>query len=257
MDWVHAKASERAAAFGIPPFTRQHTAGVAKRIVPAIASTNAVVAAACSLEALKAASLVAPSLDNYCLYNGGEGVYSSVVKHERDESCALCSAGVPVSASASEDTLLSLVDKLEKVPTVAALLGLDKEKQQKEGEGEEEGIVDTVSGPGLALGGGASAGIAEEEEEEGGGDDDGKNNGNKKRKKSNGAPPPLLPSLVSSVDSGGILFGQGVYASSTEGALDRTLGELIPGGAAGQRHKLVVNFKELAGPLRVRLTLEP
>ena len=154
MHWVHTKASERAAAFGIPAFTPQHTAGVAKRIVPAIASTNAVVAAACSLEALKAATLLAPSLDNYCLFNGGDGVYSAVVSHERDAGCPVCSAGVPVAASASGDSLLDLVARLQQIPPVAASLGLDRDKKEREDR------IDTVSGPGEP--GSAAAAAVEE-----------------------------------------------------------------------------------------------
>lgn len=231
MSWVHAKASERAAAFGIPPFSAQHTAGVAKRIVPAIASTNAVVAAACSLEALKAATMLAPALDNYCLFNGGDGAYSAVVSHERDERCPVCSAGVPVSASASADSLLDLVLELQRIPTVAASLGLDK----KDGGGasSSEGRVDTAAGPGEP---GAAAAAAVD------------------AKKGQA----MLPSSVAL--GARVLFGGGAFAAATAGALERKLGELLlgdslPSSSFPSRHDLTINFKVLAAPMRVRLTL--
>jgi ubiquitin-activating enzyme E1 C len=40
---------------------------VVKNIIPAIASTNAIVAAACTLEALKTATLFAKGMDNYMM----------------------------------------------------------------------------------------------------------------------------------------------------------------------------------------------
>ena len=231
MSWVHTKASERAAAFGIPPFTAQHTAGVAKRIVPAIASTNAVVAAACSLEALKAATLVAPSLDNYCLFNGGDGAYSAVVSHERDESCPVCSAGVPVTASAAEDSLLDLVLKLQQIPTVASSLGLDRDKEGKKDGGAASDRIDTAAGPGEP--GSAAAAAVEAKKGQA-----------------------MLPSSVAL--GARVLYGGGAFAAATAGALSRKLGELIGGDSVSfpSRHELSVNFKVLAAPMRVRLTLK-
>ena len=234
MSWVHTKASERAAAFGIPPFTPQHTAGVAKRIVPAIASTNAVVAAACSLEALKAATMLAPSLDNYCLFNGGDGAYSAVVSHERDESCPVCSAGVPVSASASRDSLLDLVLELQRIPAVAASLGLRNEEGDKQGASASDGILDTAEGPGEP--GSAAAAAVEARKGQ-----------------------TMLPSSVAL--GARVLFGGGAFAASTAGALSRKLGELVlgdalPSASLPSRHDLSVNFKVLAAPMRVRLTLK-
>lgn len=49
-----------------------------KHIIPAVASTNAVVAAACALEVFKLASSCAPKLDNYMVFNDtdGEDIFS-------------------------------------------------------------------------------------------------------------------------------------------------------------------------------------
>ena len=120
MDWIHERALARALAHGIPSFPRALTAGVAKRIVPAIASTNAIVAAACALEALKAATMLAPGLDNYCLFSGGDGVYSAVQSHARDALCPLCSPGVALAAPAATP-LATWLDGVREAPALAAL----------------------------------------------------------------------------------------------------------------------------------------
>lgn len=57
MQWIFQKSFARAQQFGIPGVTLQHTQGVVKNIIPAIASTNAIIAAACALETLKIVSM--------------------------------------------------------------------------------------------------------------------------------------------------------------------------------------------------------
>jgi hypothetical protein len=47
--------------------TYQLTQGVVKNIIPAIASTNAIVAAACALEALKLITMCSKGMDNYMM----------------------------------------------------------------------------------------------------------------------------------------------------------------------------------------------
>lgn len=48
--------------------TYQLTQGVVKNIIPAIPSTNAIVAAACTLEALKMVTMCSTQMQNYMMY---------------------------------------------------------------------------------------------------------------------------------------------------------------------------------------------
>jgi ubiquitin-activating enzyme E1 C len=67
MKWVYDAALVRAELFGIVGVTLSHTQGVVKNIIPAIPSTNAIVAAACALEVLKMATMCATGMSNYMM----------------------------------------------------------------------------------------------------------------------------------------------------------------------------------------------
>ncbi len=64
--------------------------GVVKNIIPAIASTNALISAACVNEALKLATYCAKSVDNYMMYMGQDGTFISTVSLEKIPDCIVC-----------------------------------------------------------------------------------------------------------------------------------------------------------------------
>ncbi|VDP15249.1 unnamed protein product [Heligmosomoides polygyrus] len=149
VDWVLEKALERAQKYGINGVDRRLTHGVLKRIIPAVASTNAVIAASCALEAVKLATNTAKPINNYLNFTDVEGVYCGVVQMEKDVSifcvvyilcylccyypcvmyllvrfltgriifwfqpeCATCSGGYVQVQCNDDDTLQILIDKL-------------------------------------------------------------------------------------------------------------------------------------------------
>jgi len=93
--WLFQKALIRAKEFNIPGVTYALTQGVVKNIIPAIASTNAIISASCCNELLKLATGVAPPLgisdENYMMYSGNEGIYTYTFRHERKPDCPVCS----------------------------------------------------------------------------------------------------------------------------------------------------------------------
>ncbi|GLH07219.1 hypothetical protein R5R35_001745 [Gryllus longicercus] len=91
ISWIYEKSSERAAQFSIPGVTYRLVQGVVKNIIPAVASTNAVVAAACATEAFKLATSCCLPLNNYMVFNDLEGVYTYAYEAERKEDCLACS----------------------------------------------------------------------------------------------------------------------------------------------------------------------
>lgn len=92
--WLYQKSLHRAREFNIPGVTYSLTQGVVKNIIPAIAATNSVIAAACCNEALKIASNCAPFLgypdNNYMMYSGNDSIYTYTFRHERKDDCPVC-----------------------------------------------------------------------------------------------------------------------------------------------------------------------
>jgi len=111
MKWVFETAAARAAQFGIPGVTLSHTQGVVKNIIPAIPSTNAIVAAVCALEVVKMATMCSMGMANCMIFNGVKGVYTHTVAYDRDPTCPVCSSGVPLVLPPGA-TLQTLLDGL-------------------------------------------------------------------------------------------------------------------------------------------------
>ncbi|CAL8139232.1 unnamed protein product [Orchesella dallaii] len=83
INWIYEKSLERASQFGITGVTYRLTQGVVKRIIPAVASTNAVIAAACATEVFKLATSCSIPMDNYMVFSDVEGIYTYTYKAEK------------------------------------------------------------------------------------------------------------------------------------------------------------------------------
>ena len=106
IQWITQKAQARALEYGITGVNFRLTQGVVKNIIPAVASTNAVVASVCAQEALKLLTGCAPSLSNYMMSTQDQGVYSHVFEYEKRDDCAVCS-GKPSTVVLSPNSKLS------------------------------------------------------------------------------------------------------------------------------------------------------
>ncbi|XP_063227579.1 NEDD8-activating enzyme E1 catalytic subunit [Bacillus rossius redtenbacheri] len=90
VNWIYEKALDRANQFSIQGVTYRLVQGVVKNIIPAVASTNAVIAAACTTEAFKLATRCFLPLDNYMVFNDVDGIYTYTYEAERKEDCLVC-----------------------------------------------------------------------------------------------------------------------------------------------------------------------
>jgi len=119
--WLYQKSLARAKEFNITGVTYSLTQGVIKNIIPAIASTNAIIAASCVNEALKIATSSAPSLgleENYMMYSGNDSIYTYTFKHEKKADCPVCGdENLARDLEVGGDwTLQELIDALAVVP---------------------------------------------------------------------------------------------------------------------------------------------
>mmetsp|Transcript_47731 Transcript_47731/g.103880 ORF Transcript_47731/g.103880 Transcript_47731/m.103880 type:complete len:445 (-) Transcript_47731:95-1429(-) len=117
MKWVYEQAVERAEAFGISGVTYQLTLGVVKRIIPAIASTNALISACLVGEALKVATYCGPILNNYLMYMGQTGVYAHTFVYEKKDDCMVCGGGELTLRRPRASTLGELLNHLGALPS--------------------------------------------------------------------------------------------------------------------------------------------
>lgn len=73
-------------AIDITGVTYRLTQGVVKHIIPAVASTNAVIAAACATEVFKMATRCSRGMNNYMLFSDIDGIYSYTYPAEKKVS---------------------------------------------------------------------------------------------------------------------------------------------------------------------------
>jgi ubiquitin-activating enzyme E1 C len=113
MSWICERAQERATTFNISGVTYALTLGVVKRIVPAIASTNAIVAAVCVAETLKIITSCSQLCNNFFSYIGATGVSSDAVLYDRRaDTCPVCSFKSIVYSVPPSMTLSALVERV-------------------------------------------------------------------------------------------------------------------------------------------------
>jgi len=118
MRWIYEKALERAAEYKISGVTLTLTQGVVKNIIPAIASTNALIAAACSNEAFKIMTGCSKRIEDYMMFMGQTGIYTNTFPYQPKDDCLVCSSlkvrTKTISKSATiADFLKFLTEELE------------------------------------------------------------------------------------------------------------------------------------------------
>ncbi len=116
VNWVCQEAVKRAQAYGIEGVNYSLTLGVLKNVIPAIASTNSIVAAATCLEAIKILTACSKILDNNFMYMGHEGVYADTNKLENLQECIVCS--VKKKSFICDNANIILKDLIENIKTV-------------------------------------------------------------------------------------------------------------------------------------------
>lgn len=94
VNWIYETALARAKEFNIEGVTYNLTLGVIKNIIPAIASTNALIAASTVMECLKIWSGMSKRLDNYFMYMGQEGIYGLNQEYGKNPDCKTCTKHV-------------------------------------------------------------------------------------------------------------------------------------------------------------------
>lgn len=102
----------RANEFNITGITLSLAQGVVKNIIPAIAATNAIIAASCCHEAFKMVTGTAPVLKNYMMYTGDDGVYTYTFEHQQRPDCPVCGAQSLKIKVSPETTLQEFMDML-------------------------------------------------------------------------------------------------------------------------------------------------
>jgi ubiquitin-activating enzyme E1 C len=116
INWCLDQATARGLPHSITGITYSMTQGVVKNIIPAIASTNAIVAASCANEAYKIATSCHVGINNYMMYTGDAGVYTYTFELEPKENCPVCGTSLIHIRVKKTDTVQDLIDILLEKP---------------------------------------------------------------------------------------------------------------------------------------------
>lgn len=112
MKWVYERALARSKEYSIEGVTYMLTMGVVKNIIPAVASTNAIIAAACVNEAVKFLTFCSQNLNSYMMYMGSQGVHSHTFAYEQKEDCPVCTSTIRKMSVSKTSTLNELIQEL-------------------------------------------------------------------------------------------------------------------------------------------------
>jgi NEDD8-activating enzyme E1 len=112
MQWVYEKALDRANQYNISGVTYMLTMGVVKNIIPAVASTNAIISAACVNEAIKYLTFCSQNINSYMMYMGSAGVHSHTFAYAQKDDCIVCTSTVRKMTVSSTMTLNELRQQL-------------------------------------------------------------------------------------------------------------------------------------------------
>lgn len=112
--WILKRSQERAKEFNITGVDYRLTQGVVKNIIPAVASTNAVIAAICATEVFKIAVSCYQPLNNYINFNDTDGVYTYTFEAEKKDDCAACSMKQQQLSFGRDDSLASVIEFLQR-----------------------------------------------------------------------------------------------------------------------------------------------
>lgn len=116
IQWLVDVADHRAREFNISGINYSMVQGLVKNIIPAIASTNAIIAAACCNEAFKIVTSSNQYLDNYMMYTGNDSVYTYTFEHQKKDDCPVCGNLAIPFALPGDYTLEEFIEKLDERP---------------------------------------------------------------------------------------------------------------------------------------------
>ena len=112
VEWIYKTALERAKKYNIEGVTYNLTLGVIKNVIPAIASTNSLIAAATVMEVIKIWTGFSKRLDNYFMYMGHEGLYSSTMQMDKLDNCKTCSKHVQIVKVEENEIWKSIFERI-------------------------------------------------------------------------------------------------------------------------------------------------
>lgn len=78
----------------VPLTENYHHFSILQNIIPAVASTNAIIAAACVNEAVKYLTFCSQNLNSYMMFMGHDGVHSHTFAYEQKPDCPVCTGTV-------------------------------------------------------------------------------------------------------------------------------------------------------------------